>query len=105
MKELFQIRQYYVMGIIALCGLIIVIKLAQIQIFDNSYSNRANAVTIARQYIYPSRGLIYDRNNKLLINNDPVYELSVVVSEMDPAMDTVKLCNLLQVSKQELDEK
>lgn len=105
MKELFQIRQYYVMGIIALCGLIIVIKLAQIQIFDNSYSNRANVVTIARQYIYPSRGLIYDRNNKLLINNDPVYELSVVVSEMDPAMDTVKLCNLLKVSKQELDEK
>lgn len=105
MKEIFQIRQYYVMGVIVLSGLLITFKLAQMQLFDNSYSNRANAVTIARQYIYPSRGLVYDRNNKLLINNDPVYELSVVVNEMDPAMDTLKLCEILQISKAELNEK
>ncbi len=75
------------------------------QLMDTSYSNKANAVTIARQYVYPSRGLIYDRNNKLLINNDPVYELSIVVKELNPEMDTAKLCNILRVSLDEFKSK
>ena len=105
MKDTLINRQYYVIGLFALTGLIIVLKLAQMQLFDNSYSNKATAVTIARQYIYPSRGLIYDRNNKLLINNDPVYELSVVVKELRLDMDTVKLCKILNVSKEDFKTK
>lgn len=105
MKDALINRQYYIMAIFAIVGFIIVSKLAQMQIFDTSYSNKANAVTIARQYIYPSRGLIYDRNKKLLINNDPIYELSVVVKELDPKMDTTKFCNILGITKAEFDEK
>lgn len=44
-------------------------------------------------------------NRKLLINNDPVYELSIVVKELNPEMDTAKLCNILRVSLDEFRSK
>ncbi|MEZ4934671.1 MAG: hypothetical protein R2788_21400 [Saprospiraceae bacterium] len=49
---------------------------------DNKYKIQADAVSMSKQVIYPSRGLIYDRNQKLLINNTPVYDLKVVYNQL-----------------------
>jgi len=54
--------------------------------------------------IYPSRGLIYDRNNKILVNNFAVYDLNVIYNKIDPEMDTTLFCELLEISKTEFNE-
>ncbi len=105
MQEAFIKRQNVVIAFFIVAGLLLTIKLLHLQIIDPTYSNKANAVTISRHYIFPSRGLIYDRTGKLLVNNNPMYDIVVVVNELNPAMDTSKLCRLLHISKETFKEK
>ena len=105
MQDTFAKRQNIVTIFFIVAGLVLAIKLLQLQIVDTTYSSKASAVTIARHYIYPSRGLIYDRNGKLLVNNNPMYDIMVVINEMNPAMDTMRFCKLLKITKEEFIEK
>ncbi|MCO6461709.1 MAG: penicillin-binding protein 2 [Saprospiraceae bacterium] len=82
-----------------LCAFVLVIKAAQIQLFDTSFRIRADATAIEKHIIYPARGIIYDRNGKLLVNNDPMYDLMVTYNAIDPKMDTAKFCKLLGIDK------
>ena len=50
---------------------------------------------------YPSRGLIYDRNGKLLVYNNALYDLMVTYDQVDPNMDTTLFCSLLGIDKAE----
>ena len=79
---------------------ILLSKAAQIQLFDPSYSARASATAIKKKVIYPSRGLIYDRAGKLLVNNGPMYDLMVTINEINPSMDTSRFCALLGIDKE-----
>lgn len=85
--------------IFILCAFVLVIKAAQIQLFDTSFRIRADATAIEKHIIYPARGIIYDRNGKLLVNNDPMYDLMVTYNAIDPKMDTAKFCKLLGIDK------
>ncbi|MEO7175251.1 MAG: penicillin-binding transpeptidase domain-containing protein [Saprospiraceae bacterium] len=93
--ERMRIIAFVVIGLV----LVIVIKLAQLQLFDSSYLDRANATAIDKHTVYPSRGLVYDRNGKLMVFNNAIYDLMVTVSKMDPKMDTTRFCNLLKIDK------
>ncbi|MEZ4981451.1 MAG: hypothetical protein R2769_07650 [Saprospiraceae bacterium] len=66
-----------------------------IQLFDDTYSVRGTTAGIDKITVYPSRGLIYDRNQNLLVNNIPVYDLLVTYNRLDPEMDTTEFCKLL----------
>ena len=55
--------------------------------------------------MYPSRGLIYDRDGELLVNNKAMFDLMVTYNQMDPEMDTVEFCQLLNITKEEFKEK
>ena len=70
-----------------------------IQLIDASYKKRATATTMGSYTQYPSRGLIYDRNGKLLVNNNPIYDLMVTYNQVDENMDTTLFCNLLEIDK------
>jgi len=50
--------------------------------------------------LYPNRGLIYDRNDKLLAANEPNYELKLIYNRLDPEMDTTLFCQLLDIDKE-----
>ncbi len=95
MKDLNQERSFYIKLLFTLAGGLLLFKIAQIQIFDTSYEERANATAVDNYTLYPSRGLLYDRNDELLINNNPMYDLKVTYNQLDPKMDTLKLCSLL----------
>lgn len=85
----------------ALAAVVLTLKAAQLQIFDSSYRERADATTIDKMTAYPSRGLVFDRNGKLIVNNNAMYDLMVTVSQIDPAMDTSKFCQMLGITKKE----
>ncbi|MBX2817473.1 MAG: penicillin-binding protein 2 [Saprospiraceae bacterium] len=92
----------YLVGII---GLVILGKLASMQLFDPSYRTRADTATIDKDVIEPSRGLIYDRNGKLLVYNQASYDVYVTHSLLDPKMDTSTLCSILAISKEEFKQR
>ncbi len=74
---------------------------ASLQVFDDSYTTKVENVTLRKTTLMPSRGLIYDRNDKLLVKNEPIFELKTVYNEIDPDMDTTLFCDLLEISKEE----
>ena len=50
---------------------------------------------------YPARGLIYDRNEKLLVYNQAAYDVQVIPRELK-AFDTLAFCRIVGVEKEEL---
>ena len=88
-----------VRALFVLVGVIFLGKAFQLQVADDTYRTRAEASAIDKHTIYPSRGLIYDRSGKLLVNNLPVYDLMVTYRRIDPAMDTAAFCELLGITE------
>ena len=107
-KDIYQDRSIVIRITILIAASLLILKAAQIQLFDHSYQNRAESTTIEKNIIYPSRGLIYDRNSKLLVNNKAMYDLMVTYRQINPNMDTQKFCKLLGIDtttfRQNLDK-
>ncbi len=101
MNRLQMQRHYNILLLFFIAGVILLLKAFQLQILDKSFRVRAEAVAMSKYTIYPARGLIYDRNGKLLINNAPVYDLMVIYNQVRPGMDTAKFCRLLGITKEE----
>lgn len=84
-----------------IAALVLLLKVAQLQLFDKTMRSRAQATAIEKQVQYPSRGLIYDRNGTLLVYNDAIYDLLVVYNKIDPQMDTTRFCQLLDITREQ----
>lgn len=96
-----QTRQRIIQVFIIAAACLLVFKAAQLQLFDISYREKAKSTTLEKRTLYPSRGLLFDRNGRLMVHNNPVYDLEVVANQLDPAMDTAFFCRLLEISKEE----
>ncbi len=88
-----------------MAAVLLVFKVATLQIFDSSYRQKADARTLDKKTLYPSRGLIYDRNGKLLVYNNAIYDIKAVYNSIDPAMDTARFCALLGIGQKEFIDK
>lgn len=92
---------YIIMGIMVMVLLVYLFRLFQLQVVDSSYRRSADRNALRQITEHPARGLIYDRNDSLLVYNDAAYDLMVVPKELR-TFDTLELCNLLEISKEEL---
>lgn len=88
---------------IGLIASVLIGKLFLIQVTDDSYLRKAERNAIQRLVDHPYRGLIYDRNNSLMVFNDPVFDLMVIPKEFS-LKDTVRFCELFKVEKEDLVE-
>jgi penicillin-binding protein 2 len=75
----------------------LVIRLFYIQVIDSSYKLSAENNSQRIETIYAARGLIYDRNHKLLVFNQPTYDLMIAPFELR-AFDSTALCSLLGIN-------
>ena len=99
-------RRYMIMGIAILVVLIYIVRLFLLQIIDQSTQGKAETNAQLRQTIYPSRGLIYDRNDELLVANQPIYEVTVIVREIQKSQfDTLGFCKTLKITPVEFEER
>ena len=99
-------RRYVIAGIAILVVLTYIIRLFILQVIDQSTQGKAETNAQLRQIIYPSRGLIYDRNGELLVANQPIYEVTMIVKEMQTCLfDTVGFCNALQIDSMEFQKR
>jgi penicillin-binding protein 2 len=94
-------RKYLLIGIFCLTTLIIIVRLFYIQVIDSSYKISAASNVLRRQINYPARGLVYDRNHKLIVYNQAAYDVLVTPREMK-AFDTLAFCRIAGVEKAEL---
>jgi penicillin-binding protein 2 len=85
-------------SIIILIGITFIGRLSYLQIFSFSPDQVLEDSAIKALYDYPERGYIYDRNGKLLVGNDPAYDVMVIPREVK-ALDTLEFCNLLGINK------
>ncbi|MGE0770129.1 MAG: penicillin-binding protein 2 [Cyclobacteriaceae bacterium] len=93
-KEILQI-------VIVLTGIIFLVKLFSIQVLDRKYAELADSNAIRPEIEYPFRGLIYDRNGKLIVYNTPEFDVMVVRREMQD-FDSARFCEVFEISQQEL---
>lgn len=98
MNNSFFERKYIILGIFIAIALIIVARLFYLQIIDDSYILSANNNVLRKTVVYPARGVILDRNGKVLVQNKPVYDLLVTPREVKN-IDTLLLCQLLNIDK------
>lgn len=101
----YQNRRLHIQVLIALAFLALIGKAAHLQLYDNETKKQADAVAIEKYTQYPSRGLIYDRNDSLLVTNMPMYDLLVTYNQVDPEMDTLKFCHLLDLNREEFENR
>jgi penicillin-binding protein 2 len=94
-------RKYLIIGIFCAAAITIVLRLFYIQVIDVSYKISANSNVLRRVINYPARGLIYDRNGKLLVFNQAAYDVLVIPKELKP-FDTLSFCNTVGIEKEEL---
>lgn len=86
-------------SIIVIIGLTFLGRLSYLQIFTFSPDQVLEDPAIKRVYDYPERGYIYDRNGKLLVGNDPAYDVMVIPREVRE-IDTLEFCGLLGIDKE-----
>ncbi len=105
MKSSLAYRNRLVQIFFGLATLVLLLKAFQLQIVDDSYKARARAIAIDKYVKYPSRGLILDRNHKLLVNNNAMYDLMVTYNQVDENMDIELFCELLRITPEEFAER
>lgn len=89
-------RSIIIQGVILLIGLVFSIRLFSIQVINDEYKLAAQNNIVQEIVAYPYRGLVTDRNGKLIVYNTPVYDLMIVPKEVN-IEDSVAICNLFKI--------
>jgi len=95
-------RKVLLPSIIIVATVLILLRLFYLQIIDESLKLKSDNNAIKINYEYPERGYIYDRNDKLIVANQPSYDIMVTPKDVKN-IDTLELCNLLQITKADFD--
>ena len=98
-------KRKYILGAIA-CGIILIyiIQLFNLQIMNSDYKDFADGNAFFNRTLYPSRGIISDRKDRLLVFNQPTYDLVFIPRQVQP-FDTLDLCKTLDITKEQFDKK
>ena len=97
-------RKFTIAGIALAIVVGYIIRLAFLQLSDNDYQSKAISNAIHNKVLFPSRGAIYDRNGKLLVYNEPAYDVMVITRELKD-VDTLELCKALNMTRTQFDER
>ena len=98
------IRKFVLLSFTLGSSVVFIFQLMALQLFNSNYTERSLNNAIQKRPIYPTRGLIFDRNKNLWVGNKPVYDLMVVPENLD-SFDTLELTSNLKISKNELSTK
>ena len=90
-------RKYVIGGAVILVVAIFLLRLLSLQIMSEDYKKNADSNAFLRKIRYPSRGVMYDRNDNLLVYNQAAYDVIVVMRETK-GLDSIDLCRTLGIS-------
>ncbi len=93
-------RKLLLLALVLVTGVVFAASLFYLQIYDTSYQKLSENNAIKVVYDYPQRGYIFDRNGKLLVTNQPSYDVMVIPRNVKP-LDTLEFCALLKITKED----
>ena len=102
MRNQYQERSTVIRIIFLTVGIIFIVRLAFMQVFDSEYRRQADRQALRPITQFPARGLIYDRNGELLVYNEAVYDL-MVIPRMTKGLDTNMFCRVMGITRDEFD--
>ncbi len=94
-------RSYVLSGVAIFIVTMFCIRLFCLQVISNDYRKYADSNAFLRKSEFPARGIIKDRNGKILVYNQMTYDLMVVMNDINPAMDTIDFCHSIGINKDE----
>lgn len=89
-------RSVIIQAFIIFTAVIFIGRLFSIQVVDDTYKLAAQNNIVQKVVEYPFRGLIYDRDNQLIVSNTPVYDLMIVPKEVN-LEDSSEICRILKM--------
>ena len=98
-------RRYVIGGVAILIVVVYTIRLFMLQITSDDYKKSADSNAFLKKIEYPSRGVISDRNGKLLVYNQPAYDIMVVMNEAKGRLDTLEFCQALNITRDEFNQR
>ena len=101
----FENRRYVIGGVATLIVVVYIIRLFVLQISSDDYKKSADSNAFLKKIDFPSRGVITDRNGKLLVFNQPAYDIMVVMNEAKDGLDTLAFCEALNITREEFDHR
>lgn len=95
----FEIRKFVIGGVAIGIILIYMIRLFTLQLWSDDYKKNADSNAFRKDIQYPSRGLILDRKGRLLVYNEPSYNIMVVMNDQR-GVDTLDFCQTIGITKE-----
>lgn len=92
-------------GFITVIVIIFLIRLFNLQVSEGIYKENAESNAFFKKILYPSRGLIYDREGRLVVLNQPEYDVMLIPKDVGTDFDTIGLCEVLEITKEEFRSK
>lgn len=97
-------RRYVIVGFIVVIAIIYLLRLFDLQVLDTRYKDYADSNAFLRKAIYPSRGIIYDRDGRVVVFNQPAYDVMLIPRDVQP-FDTLDFCSTLQITREQFDKR
>lgn len=92
-------------GFITVIVIIFIIRLFNLQVSEGIYKENAESNAFFRKILYPARGLVYDREGRLVVLNQPEYDVMLIPKDVGTSFDTLELCGVLGITKEDLMSK
>ena len=97
-------RKFVIVGIVLAIVVVFIGRLFCLQILDDEYKKHADSNAFLNKTVYPSRGVMYDRNGRLLVSNQPAYDVMVCMRNVKD-LDTLAFCQSLGITKDFFDKR
>lgn len=97
-------RKALLPAVIIITSIMLIARIFYLQVIDETLKLKSENNAIKKVFDFPERGYIYDRNGKLLVANQPSYDIMVVPREIKN-IDTTEFCSLLHISKADFIKK
>ena len=94
-------RRYVIGGVAIVIVVIYLLRLLSLQILSDDYKKNADSNAFLKKVEFPARGVISDRNGKLMVYNQHSYDLMVVMNEEKDHLDTLEFCEALGITKED----
>lgn len=96
-------RKYIIGGITCIIVIIYIAQLFNLQILKSEYKESADGNAFFNRTLYPARGIMSDRKGRLLVYNQPTYDLVYIPRQVQP-FDTLDLCKTLDITREQFDK-
>lgn len=93
--------------VMVVVGLLLIGKAFHLQVGSTNWRGRADQVGYSQLDQYPARGLITDREGRLLTINEPAYQIELTYNQFAPhreRFDTSRFCHLLNITREYFEE-